>query len=228
MSKKEKWIYESKWIIFYFTRVFDISFELCGYFDNRPRINLDLFFFSLTIILPFKNSWTDECDPPKWGIAYHNQKLWIYRGGKGNMNGGCKWWTMNMPWQPDWVRTSNLRKDGIWEHETPGNRKNFYEDHWEEVIWSESHPYRYTLKNGQVQERIATIKVEEREWRWHWFKWLPLTKRISRSISVRFNDEVGERTGSWKGGTLGCGYDLIDPELPVQCLRRMERERIFN
>ena len=86
--KKEKWIYESKWIIFYWTKNFDVSFEICGYFDNRPRINLDLFLFNLTLILPFRNKWTDECDAPKWGVAIHNNTFWIYRGGKGSRGQG--------------------------------------------------------------------------------------------------------------------------------------------
>jgi hypothetical protein len=44
---------------------------------------------------------------------------------------------------------------------------------------------------------------------------------------IEFNDEVGERTGSWKGGTLGCGYNLLPNETPLECLRRMEKERKF-
>lgn len=224
---KDKWIYEGKWIVFYFSNCFDISFELCGYFDNRPRFNIDLFFFNLTLILPFRNQWTDECDPPKWGIAYHNQTFWIYKGGKGNMNGGNKWWTMYMPWMFSWVRTSNLKFDGTWEHETNGNRKDFYMEKWDGIIWKETHPYTYVLKDGTVQERTATIKVEEREWRWHWFKWLPLTKKVRKTISIDFNEEVGEETGSWKGGCTGCGYDLLPGESPLECLRRMEAERKF-
>ena len=46
-------------------------------------------------------------------------------------------------------------------------------------------------------------------------------------MSVNFSDEVGERSGSWKGGTLGCGYDLLKNETMEQCLRRMEKERKF-
>lgn len=224
---KDKWIFKSKYIIFYFGRSFDISFELCGYFDNRPRINLGLFFFNLALILPFRNKWTDECDPPKWGIGYFNQTFWIYRGGKGNMNGGNKWWTFHMPWGLEWVRTSNLRKDGTWEHEFKGDRKNFYEDKWREIIWNETYPYKYTLNSGEVQKRKATVKVEEREWRRKWLKWTTAFNKVIRSIDINFSDEVGERTGSWKGGTIGCGYDLLPNETPLECLRRMEKERKF-
>ncbi len=80
------------------------------------------------------------------------------------MNGGNKWWTFYMPWDLDWVRTSALRKDGSWEHEHRGDRKNFYENKWKDVLWIEIYPYTYTLKSGEVQERKATIRVEEREW----------------------------------------------------------------
>lgn len=226
--KKEKWFFESKYLVFYFSLVFDISFEICGYFDNRPRINIDLFFFSLTLILPFQNQWTDECDPPKWGIAYHNSTLWIYRGGKGNMKGGNKWWTFYAPWSWQWVRTSNLKKNGAWEHEVKGERKDFYKDTWKGILWSETYPYRYVLKSGEVQDRLATVKVEEMEWRWHWFKWLGFPKKVRTSIGIQFNDEVGERTGSWKGGTIGCSYELLANETPLESLRRMEKTRVFN
>ncbi len=39
---------------------------------------------------------------------------------------------------------------------------------------------------------------------------------------------VGERTGSWKGGTIGCGNDLLPGETMEQSLRRMERDRTFR
>lgn len=215
------------WVTFYFRKHFELTYSVCGYFDNRPEINIALFFFMLTIKLPFRNKWTDECDAPTWGIAYHHQTFWIYRGGKGNMNGGNKWWTMDMPFKYEWVRTSNLRKDGTWEHETKGNRKEFWRDEWNDILWKETYPYTYVLKSGEVQHRLATIKVEEREWRWHWFKWLPFPKRISRDIGIDFNAEVGEQTGSWKGGCMGCGYNLLPNETPLECLRRMEKERKF-
>ena len=225
--KKEKWIHEGKYIIFYFKKGFEISFEICGYFDNRPRINLNLFFFRSALILPFRNKWTDECDSPKWGIAYHGQIFWIYRGGKGNMNGGNKWWTFHMPWSLDWVRTSNLRKDGAWEHESKGNHKNFYEDTWKDILWNDTYPYVYTLKSGEVQHRTATLRVEEREWRRRAFRWLPLFNKIQKTIDVKFDQEVGEETGSWKGGCVGCGYNLLQNETPLEWLRRMEKDRKF-
>lgn len=58
---------------------------------------------------------------------------------------------------------------------------------------------------------------------------LPERPRVMevRAIDVQFSDEVGERTGSWKGGTIGCGYNMLPGESPLDTLRRMEAERKF-
>jgi hypothetical protein len=89
--------------------------------------------------------------------------------------------------------------------------------------WKKDLPYRYVLRSGTVQERTATIGVSEREYRWRWFMWLPRPRMVKRTI-----DQVGERSGSWKGGCLGCSYELRPGETPDDCLRRMERERKFS
>lgn len=224
--KKQKRIYSNNWIIFYFANSFDISFEICGYFDNRPRINLDLIFFSLELILPFRNKWTDECDPPKWGISIHGNTFWIYRGGKGNLNGGNKWWTWDIPFfKKEWVRTSILLKDDTWEHENKRNRKNFYREEWKEK--QKSWNYNYVDKyDGLIIP--TTIYVGEMEWRPKWLTWTKLFGKVSRYIDVRFSKEVGSKKNDWKGGVLGCGYELIPGESPLDCLKRMEKERDFN
>lgn len=223
--KKEKWIFENKWIIFYFNYCFDISFEKCGYFDNRPRININLIFFRLAIILPFRNKWTDECDPPKWGIAIHNNTLWIYKGGKGNMEGGNKWWTWDIPFITKvWFRSSILLKDDTWEHEFKGKKKDFYNDEWKEK--QKSWTYDYTDSYDQ-QIIPTTIYVEEREWRPKWLKWTKLFSFVRTTIDVHFSKECGRDKGSWKGGTIGCSYNLLPNEEPLDCLKRMEKERKF-
>lgn len=218
------------WVIFYWGWNFDISFELCGYFDNRPRINLDLIFFNLSFVLPFRNSWTDECDPPKWGVSVHNKTVWIYRGGKGNMKGGNKWWTWYIPFiTMEWVRTSILLKDDTWEHEFQNEKlgqknKQFWSDEWKQK--QKSWTYDYTDKyDGEVIP--TTIYVDEREWRPKWLKWTKLFAKTRRTIDVHFSKECGKRKGSWKGGTIGCGYELLPNETPLDCLKRMEIEREF-
>ena len=141
------------------------------------------------------------------------------------MNGGSKWWTWNIPFiTKEWVRTSILLKDNTWANEYPKNSKNFYEEEWKE----KQKKWEYLFTDKYDNEKIpTTIYVEEREWRPKWLKWTNRFSKIRTSIDVHFSKEVGKRKGSWKGGTLGCGYKLKKNELPLDCLKRMEIERDF-
>lgn len=187
---------------------------------------------ALYINLPIKTG-IQDCESATWGINYHDNKLWIYIGGAGNFEGGKKWKTFTMPWNLTWVRTSTKMKDGYdWFHETEGNRKTWKGD--ENVIgshdwlmknrWKETHPYIDKFDNTTVN---ATIGVSEREWRPLWFKWTKLFANTRRTIDIEFDKEVGKAKGSWKGGTLGCSYELRPNETPLECLKRMESERLF-
>lgn len=180
--------------------------------------------------LPFKTG-IDECESPRWGfyICYHGflseTNLVICLGEKNKY--------IHFPWNLEWYRTSYLESWGanqpmIWLTEKKGDRKDYWDsEKWKDKFWSETHPYTYVLKSGEVQNRLATIKVVEREWRRKWLMWTPLFNQVIRSVDVEFDGEVGEGTGSWKGGTIGCGYDLKPNETPYECLKRMEQERKF-
>jgi hypothetical protein len=85
--------------------------------------------------------------------------------------------------------------------------------------------YRYILKDGTVQDHTATIYVDRMAWRLRWLRWTSLFEKLRTSIRVKFSDEIGEQSGSWKGGCTGCGYDLLPDETAEHCFRRMERNR---
>lgn len=91
----------------------------------------------------------------------------------------------------------------------------------------EAHPYTYVLRNGTVQERVATVSKRRHVLTRRAFKSIGWPRWIEESIDVQFSGEVGERSGSWKGGCIGCGYDLMPGETMEQSLRRMEAERKF-
>jgi hypothetical protein len=137
----------------------------------------------------------------------------------------------HFPWSWAWVRTSKLLANGEWFHETYKNRLPWKEKdalEKQQNFWTETHPYKYVLRSGEVQLVAATVTVSEQEWNWRWFKWLGFPRKVSKTIWVEFSDEVGEERGSWKGGTVGCGYALQKGESPLECLRRMEKERKFE
>lgn len=113
-----------------------------------------------------------------------------------------------------------------WIHSTKEDRKEFYKDEWKEpnIVFIETHPYT-DLYDGTVVN--ATIRVEEMEWRPVSMQWTSLFSKIRKSIEIEFDKEVGVRKGSWKGGCIGCSYELLPNETPLECLRRMESERKF-
>jgi hypothetical protein len=89
----------------------------------------------------------------------------------------------------------------------------------------EVHPYTYTCRNGEVQNRTARIVVDRMTWA---RKWLPFLKYVKTCIDVTFNEEIGEEVGTWKGGTVGCGWAIKPGQTALQALREMEAERFFE
>jgi hypothetical protein len=172
-----------------------------------------------------------QCDTPTWGFYFYGEgkkipDTFVICKGKKTKH-------FDLPWAYDWMRTSRMLKDETWLHERKGDRKKGIDhDWWSEAtqakLWKETHDYVYTLKSGEVQNRKATISVEEREWRPKWFRWTNLFAKVRTDIEIEFNEEVGERTGSWKGGTVGCSWELLPNEKPVNALRRMEKVRVFR
>lgn len=190
-----------------------LSLEMFG---NGDGFFLDLFGF--LIALPFMDRWLYE---PKnmidrWGFYVMDRSI-------------CFCWNdktkhIRFPWAWEHLKHEVMRPGGTWVKASNTWDKDYVPD----GRLQESYPYKYVLKNGEVQERTAKIEVHRREWRWNWLMWLPWPAIKRQSIDITFSDEVGERSGSWKGGCIGCGYDMKQGESPEECLRRMEAERVFD
>jgi hypothetical protein len=202
-------------------------------FEEHYSLHIHLGWPNLFIRLPFLQRWHHEPHESMecWGITIHHDCAHL------NWGRHCK--IIHWPWDWEWVRTSYLMEDGAtWAHDLRGYRsrpvgtcKTERGDKFGSMRkiprWRAEYPFRYVLRSGEVQERIATVEVHEMEWRWRWFMALPFPRKVRRSIDINFDGEVGERSGSWKGGCLGCGFELWHDETPKECLRRMESERKF-
>lgn len=177
-----------------------IEFPSDWHEQRRAWVRLGCGLIFVAFSFPWRKTVPDQgqCSGPTYGFYFFEDAL-VLQWGKTTGRRGDPQKFIYMPW--------------AWNHR-------------EHKILSEkeTHPYRYIRRSGEVQERTATINVESRLWTRYW---LP-HRLYKRTINVEFNDEVGERTGSWKGGTIGCGYDMLTGETPLQCLRRMERERKFT
>ncbi|HEY0658046.1 MAG TPA: hypothetical protein VGD05_06215 [Pyrinomonadaceae bacterium] len=228
---KEDNEYRNDWLTFYpkWSNV-ALSLDLVEYDGDRPQLHFCLGWGNFFIKLPFKLKYNDHFEAPTYGVYYHERAIWI-------QHGIDKVTAFHLPHDWDWVRTSKLLKSGEWIHERRGDIKRIGGD-WkarhaqqesvEPLLWRETYDYTYRLKSGAIQNIKATVTVEEREWRWRWLRWLKRPSRISKTIAVKFSEEVGEERGSWKGGTVGCGYSMLKDESPEECLRRMEKERRFE
>ena len=201
------------------------------YFDQRYAINLCLGWGKFMFYVPFKTRLEEGCDMPRYGFAVHNDTFWIYKGGDYR-DGQCQnqWISWYLPffsyefdghWIQDtnreWVKMRDRQADGGWKYDPWDFRKDG-------LAYTEEHMYQYTLKSGKVQHRIATCTIEKRKWH---RKWFPFLTKESTVVDIEFNDEVGERSGSWKGGTLGCSYEMLPYDTIFTTLRRMEAEREF-
>jgi hypothetical protein len=125
--------------------------------------------------------------------------------------------SFDLPWWPCTVRYEQQLHDGSWVSVFKNDAEPY----------QEKYAYTYVLRSGDIQERYATISKRRHVLCRVAFKRLGWPTWIEESIDVEFSDEVGERSGSWKGGCTGCSYKLRPEETMEQSLRRMEAERKF-
>jgi hypothetical protein len=197
---------------------FELMLYRGGYFDQRYAVSFCPIWGVWHIKLPMKTRIPESCDTPRYGVQIHGNAFWIHLGGKMNSWEQCdsKIISYRLPfvsWEFEYHKQQapdGSMIQGGYEHR--------------DSAYTETHSYKYVLRSGEEQNVHATCLIEE----WcHHRKWLPFVKRKSRGINIDFSGEVGEETGSWKGGTVGCRWDMEKGETIEQCLRRMERERKF-
>jgi len=201
----------------------ELIYSGCDYEDRWPwMLHLHLFWLNVFLHLPLSLVPPSKREPymrewQQWGFAVSEDALHL----RWNEASKVVWLpVLHSVHQRHEVR----RADGSWVPYV-GTWERDKESDGRELL---TFPYTYTLRNGQIQKRMATVYVDRMAWRPKWFTWTRLFEKSRQSISVEFDDEVGERTGSWKGGCIGCGYTMLPGESAEQTLRRMERERLFN
>lgn len=197
-----------------------LTYETPGFLDDqeRPLLIVSFLFFAAYILFPFKTSpWVAFEEPPEWGFyIYPEGRAFVVKWGK-------KTKYFYFPWCLEFYQKGYMLKNGQWGIET---RKEYrHPSKYEKEVMQWKANYSYTTTSGEKQNCVATVTQDFMVWRWRWFMWLPWPRLKKNSIWVEFSREMGERCGSWKGGTIGCGYDLLPGETPLQCLARMEKER---
>ena len=200
-----------------FTNPFAFTVKLVG--KNLTNIHIDFLWFRLFY------SFTD-IEGREYGFSFWERSIHLYWGYGSGFNMGPEGGFSKifyMPWNyGSCVESKLIAKNGKWIDSIGWDLDKL-------VVKEECFPYSYTLESGEVQKRTATVSVSRRVWYWNVFKKLKIGPKIdSTTLDVSFDGEVGERTGSWKGGTIGCSYEMLKGESTEQTLRRMEKERKFT
>lgn len=138
-------------------------------------------------------------------------------------------WCCFLPWT-QWrhVRHSFYGIDGEYVATLPDTGKSYLGNRrrWERErdIANATPTVSFDFDDFDGEGITATTKIEEREWLFGvgWFKWLSLFSKpkISRYLDITFSSEVGERKGSWKGGTIGHSIEMLPDELHESAFRR--------
>lgn len=172
-------------------------------------------------------NWYHETFAREYGFCLNDGHLSLYLGAQTHDSNTTQGWGCFLPWT-QWrhVRFSLYDTNGahFWTQMEADRKKGF--DGFQAQIEAEkkcpSAVFEFDDYDGK---RIkATTHIEEREWRFGegWFKWLSLFRRpmIRRSLDIAFSEEVGPEKGSWKGGTLGHGIEMLPGELHEAAFRR--------
>ena len=183
--------------------------------------------------------WYWDITPREYGISVNDGHLSIHYGRVTHDSSTEQYWGCFLPWT-QWrhIRRSFYDLDGkhFWselESETANYRranKLGRSDLWCERFdivrkWEEMCPKaKFLIEDFDGKQIEATTHIEEREWRFGtgWFKWLSLFRRpkIRRSLDIGFSEETGPEKGSWKGGTMGTGIEMLPDELHEAAFRR--------
>lgn len=144
----------------------------------------------------------------------------IYYGIQSWDGNKTKRWGYFLPWtQWTHIRHSIYTPDGThFATEEKGKWQEFSK------ICEECPKVSFEFLDYDGEKITATCMIEEREWSRgeKWCSWLKyfVPNMVRRSLDIQFSAEVGPEKGSWKGGTLGHGIDMLGGETPEEAFRR--------
>lgn len=165
----------------------------------------------------------------EYGFSYSEGFLQVFLGRQTNDSSTEQSWSKFLPWT-QWrhVRRSFYGLAGEHVATLPDTGQSYLGNpgRWdrERAIEEATPTVTFAFRDFDDETLTARTRIEEREWRFGtgWFKWLSLFRcpKIKRSLDIRFSGETGKRKGSWKGGTIGHGIEMLPGELHKDAFRR--------
>lgn len=211
------------WYVGWKSKTFDVTYRSHGYESMNAELHISVFGWHSMFRLPWKCKeyilWREE---KKYGVSVHDNTVFFHWGYD------LKGWDIPFVNYGTAVRWD--RYCGPEEFvDIPSN-------------WGK-HPYRTGYDGGCEKPSTWTYNytdpydgkvvpcrfwVEELEWRPKWLRWTKRFAKVRRFIEVEFSEEMGPRKGSWKGGTIGCGFNMLPGEHPTETILRMQKEYKFD
>jgi hypothetical protein len=162
-----------------------------------------------------------------YGASYSEGFLQVYRGLRTHDSSTDRTWGYFLPWT-QWRQVAHriYNADGsLVADVVPAEAK--LGSRWHEVwrdIKDRATKAHFAIIDFDGERIEVETYAEEREWRLGtgWFRWLgyiaPVKRR--RSLDMSFKKEVGPEKGSWKGGMMGTGIEMLPGETHEQAFRR--------
>lgn len=165
-----------------------------------------------------KGYWDEH--PREYGFSLSDGFLHVSLGAQTGDSTTTQDWSWFLPWK-QWRVISNriYNADGSLAGDVA------------KMSWND----RSKVMDGVTKQKFAIIdydgqrvEVETYADEWvrrlgtGWFRWLGyvVPKQTRRSLSISFKSETGPEKGSWKGGTMGTGIEMLDGESQEQAFRR--------
>ena len=222
--KRENQYEIGRWYIGWKSWKFDLTYRSHGYDSPNAELHISMLGWHSIIILPWicedkDAGWREE---KKYGVSIHGNTVFWHWGYD------LKGWDIPFVSYGTAVRWDRY----VGPKEFDDRRSNW-----------ETHPHKTRYTGGCEAPTIWACNytdpydgmivpckfwVEEMEWRPKWLKWTKLFAKKRRFIEVEFSAEMGPRKGSWKGGTIGCGFKMLPGECPTETMARMQREYTFS
>ncbi len=152
----------------------------------------------------------------EYGFSLHEGFLQVFLGAQTGDSSTTQNWCKHLPWT-QWrymgIRYFGLMGEEVLWHPSAGRRWSEDTAEREEKVPT----VRFRIRDFDGAEVVATTRMERREYLFGegWFKWLSIFRgrRSYPSLDISFDKETGPEKGSWKGGTMGTGINMLPGEL---------------
>lgn len=164
----------------------------------------------------------------EYGFRLSDGFLQVFMGPQTHDSVTTKSWCTHLPWT-QWRHIRHSLYDAKGEHfwsDWDRPRRAPLRDNWSvrQTVEKACPAVTFEFDDYDGQRIQAVTRIEERVWKFGvgWFKWLSLFRpdKVRRSLDISFSAEVGPEKGSWKGGTMGHGIDMLPGELHEAAFRR--------